>query len=447
MKIVIAGAGSVGYHLAALLAKENQDITVIDRDEEVLERVGNKLDLLTLHGSATSVEILKEAQVSKADLFISVTHSEDTNLLTAILAKQKGAKKTIARVNNTEFLSKEQREYFSNIGVDKIFSPQNLAAREIKRLLKRASLTDIFDFDNEQISVVGFTIYADSKLVGKQISEIENEGFQFKYRGVALLRNHTTLIPKGRTILQKGDHLYLSILSKHIDAAMLFLGMQSKAIKKIMIVGDTPVALLTAQLLQNTYKVKVVMKSERKAKEFIKSLNKSLIIIGDPGNRDLLLEEGLNNMDAFISLTPDSEINILSNLLAKEAGVYKSIAMVNNEIYTHISQNIGVDTIINKKLIAANNIFRFVREGNVKAITTLHGVDAEVIAYEVLANSQTCKQSINQLDLPASSIFAGVIRGKKSIIPDGNFCLKAGDQVIIFALPEAIKKIESLFSH
>jgi len=178
-----------------------------------------------------------------------VTHSEDTNLLTAILAKQKGAKKTIARVNNTEFLSKEQREYFSNIGVDKIFSPQNLAAREIKRLLKRASLTDIFDFDNEQISVVGFTIYADSKLVGKQISEIENEGFQFKYRGVALLRNHTTLIPKGRTILQKGDHLYLSILSKHIDAAMLFLGMQSKAIKKIMIVGDTPVALLTAQLL------------------------------------------------------------------------------------------------------------------------------------------------------------------------------------------------------
>ena len=444
MKIVIAGAGSIGYHLAKLLSKENQDITLIDQDENVLEQIASKLDVMTLCGNASSVNILKSANVSQADLFISVTTSESTNLLTAILAKQKGAKKTIARVNNTEFLKKEQREYFAKIGIDQIISPQNLAAQEINRLVKRASLTDIFDFENGKISTVGFTIDASSRLIGKAISEIDNTGFD--YRGVALLRNHTTFIPRGRTILQKGDHLYLSINTKHIDKVMPFLGMQSRVIKKIMIVGDTPLALQCALLLQKNYDVKVVMQNENKARFFLNSLDKTLIIIGDPGNRELLEQEGLAQMDAFIALTKNSEINILSNLIAKDAGVYKSIALVNNEVYTHISQNIGVDTIINKKLIAANNIFRFVRKGIIEAIATLHGVNAEIIEFEISNNCKVISKSLFDLNLPDSCIIAGVIRNKQSIIPGGDFCIKAKDKVIVFALPEAINQVESILA-
>lgn len=251
MKIIIAGGGSIGFHLAKLLSKENQDITVIDQEEQVLEQITSKLDVLTLHGSATSLNILTAANVSQADLFISVTTSEETNLLTTILAKQKGAKKTVARVENTEFLKPKTKEYFKQIGIDEVIAPKKLATNEIKRLLKRASLTDIFDFENGKISVVGFTIDTNSRLIGKKISDINNGDSSFDYRGVALLRNHTTTIPKGGTVLQKGDHIYLSIISKQIDQVMPFLGKQSKVIKKIMIVGETPLALETAKQLQN----------------------------------------------------------------------------------------------------------------------------------------------------------------------------------------------------
>ena len=441
MKIVIAGAGAVGYHLAKLLSHENQDITLIDNDGELLDRVASKLDVITIKGEASSIIALTSAEVSKAKLFIAVTTSEETNLLASILAKQKGAKKTIARVSNNEFLSKHQKEHFKRIGVDQIISPHQLAANEIERLIKRASLTDIFDFENGRLSIVGITIDNNSKLIGKQISDIDNGRFSFNYRGVALLRNHTTIIPRGRTILQKGDHLYLSIRSNMLDQIMPFLGKQSKPIKNIMIIGDTPLALRTATLLQDKYHVSVVMASKKKGNEFLQTLDNSLVIIGDPGNKEILEQEGLLHMDAFIALTPNSEINILTSLVAEESGVYKTIALVDNEVYTHISQNIGVDTIINKKLIAANNIFRFVRKGKVEAIATLHGVDAEIIEFEISKSNRITTHTLGELKLPSSSIIAGVVRGDKSIIPTGDFRLQNGDKIIVFVLPQAIKKI------
>jgi len=447
MKIVIAGAGAIGFHLAKLLEKENQDITLIDNNSEVLEGVANKLDVMTLHGNATSIDILKEAEVSKANLFIAVTTSQETNLLIAILAKQKGAKTTIARVSNPEFLNASQKSYFAKIGIDQIISPNHLASKEIKRLIERASLTDIFDFENGKISVAGFTIDGNSPLIGQPISSIDESQENFEYRGVALLRNHKTIIPKNHTILQKGDHLYLSIISQNVDNVLPFLGRQKKDIKKVMIVGDTTLALDTAKNLQNDYHVTLVVKNKSTAKRFLNSLEKTLIIIGDPGSKDLLEQEGLAHMDAFIAVTPNTEINILSSLLAEDSGVYKTIALVDNEVYTHISQNIGVDTIINKKLIAANNIFRYVRKGHIKAIAQLHGVDAEIIEFEITKENHVTRKTLGELNLRVSSIIiAGVVRGEQSIIPSKDFMLKKGDKVIVFALPESIKHVESYFT-
>ncbi len=446
MKIVIAGAGSIGFHLAKLLEKENQDITLIDNNAEVLEGVANKLDVMTLHGNATSIDILREAEVSKANLFIAVTTSQETNLLTAILAKQKGAKRTIARVNNPEFLNDSQKSYFATIGIDHIISPNHLAANEIKRLIERVSLTDIFDFENGKISVAGFTIDGDSPLVGRPISSINEGQKKFEYRGVALLRNHTTIIPKNHTILQKGDHLYLSIKSENVDNVLPFLGRQKQDVKKVMIVGDTTLALATAVNLQKNYHVTLVVKNKNIANQFLNVLDKTLVIIGDPGSKDLLEQEGLAHMDAFIAVTPNTEINILSSLLAEDSGVYKTIALVNNEVYTHISQNIGIDTIINKKLIAANNIFRYVRKGHIKAIATLHGVNAEIIEFEITKDNHVTRKTLGELNLRVSSIIiAGVIRGEDSIIPGRDFILRKGDKVIVFALPESIKHVESYF--
>jgi len=445
MKIIIAGAGSVGYHLAKLLSRENQDITIIDSDDDVLDFVRDKLDVMTISGNATSLNVMEEAEVGSADLFIAVTTSEDTNMLTAILAKQKGAKKTIARVANNEFLAIKQKEYFSKIGIDTLISPTRLAALEIKRLIKRASLTDSYDFEEGRLSIVGFSIDALSNLIGKTVAEINHGNSAFNYRGVAILRDHQTLIPRGSTHLRKGDHLYLSLKTKDIDQAMPFLGKQSKKIKNVMIIGDTPLTLRTAEMLQDLYNVSVLMPNKNVGKKFLKTLNNCLVSIGDPSNKEFLESEGIERMDAFVALTPNSEINILTSLLAEESGVYKTIALVNNDVYTHISQNIGVDTIINKKIIAANNIFRFVRKGKIEAIATLHGVDAEIIEFKITGEGRLTQLPLGELNLPHTCIVAGIIRGRTTLIPGGDFIMHVGDKVIIFVLPEAIKTVEEIF--
>lgn len=444
MKIIIAGAGAVGFHLAELLSKENQDITLIDSDSRVLEHAATHLDVMTLRGDATSTSVLKEAQASTANLFIAVTTSESTNLLLAILAKQAGAKKTIARVNNPEYFEPTQLESFESLGIDSLISPQLLAAQEIDRLLKQGSCTDVFDFENGKISVVGFTLDNNCPLINKTIYEIDQAN-AFDFRGVSILRGYQTIIPRGNTVLEKGDHLYIAAEHKNIDKALSFAGKQLKPIRRVMIIGGTPLALQTARLLEKQYEVSLILSDKEMGKRFVEKLHNTLVIHADASNIDVLKEEGIKRMDAFIALTPNSETNIITSLMAEELGVYKTIALVEDVNYTHISKNIGVDTIINKKLIAANKIFRFIRKGKIKEITSLNGVNAEIIEFEIHKKNRLLKHPIKDLHLPEKSIIAGVIRGEESHIPDGDFMFQIHDKVIVFAQPEAIHQVEELF--
>jgi len=444
MKIIIAGAGAVGFHLAELLAKENQDITLIDTDEEVLDHVSSHLDVMTILGDAASINVLEDAKISNTDLFLAVTTSGSTNLLLAIMAKQRGAKKTIARVNNPEYFEAQQKENFKKLGVDVLISPQLLAAQEIERLLQRGSFTDVFEFEEGRISIVGFTLDTTCPLINKTIGEIDQSN-DFTFRGIALLRGHETIIPRSSTKLMKGDHLYIASVAESMDAILQFVGKQLQPIKKVMIAGGTSLAFRTAELIQNKYSVSVVVKDKQRAKLFVENLNNTLVINADPSNVDILKEEGLEQMDAFIALTANDETNIVTSLMAEYMNVYKTIALVDNVNYTHISQNIGVDTIINKKLIAANNIFRFVRKGKVQAIASLHGVEAEAIEFEIHKKNRLLRNCINDLHLPTHSIIAGVIRGEDSFIPNGDFLFEINDKVIVFALPEAIRQVEEIF--
>lgn len=445
MKIVIAGAGAVGFHLATLLSKENQDITLIDNNKEILNYAYNHLDVMTVLGDAGSIEILEQSKVKDAKLFIAVTTSEKDNLLLAIMAKQMGAKKTIARVNNPEYYQTVQKGKFKKLGIDVLISPLLLAVQEIKRLIKRASFTDSFEFEHGKISIVGFTLDTSCPLINKTIREIKESNHDLKFRGVALLRNDKTLIPRGSTPLKKGDHLYIATSYDQLDKVRDFAGKQLKPIKHIMIMGDTPLAIYTAQALENKYSVTLAINDKDIGKKCLNILDKTLVVNINPGNIEALKEEGLENMDAVIALTPNSETNIIACLMAEEIGVYKTIALVNNVNYTHISQNIGIDTIINKKLIAANNIFRFVRKGKVEAIAGLHGVDAEIIEFTIHRNNRLIKNPIKDLNFPDECVIAGVVRGNKSYIPNGDFCLNLHDKVIILTLPEAIKRVEKIF--
>lgn len=446
MRIVIAGAGGVGFHLAELLSYESFDIVVIDLDDEVLTHASTHLDVLAIKGDCASPRILNQASVSESDLFISVTTSEKVNILSAALAKKMGAKRTIARVNNSEYMSKEQVELFENMGIDKLISPIALATMEIERLLERCSLTDTFDFENGKISLIGITLDGESSFVNRKVIDIINAHSNLTFKFIAILRGHRTLIPDGQTTIRRGDHIYLFTKKEYIDDLTKAVGKENQAINKVMIIGGGLMGLEVAKKLENKYHITLIEDSKQKCERLVEELHNTLIIKGNPSNIDILKEEGLKEMDAFIAVTPNTETNILTCLMAeKQCETIKTISMIENTEFTHISQNIGVDTIINQKLIAANNIFRFLRKGKIEAITSIHGVDAEVIEFVVQEGIAT-RKPIKKLNFPAKSLIGGVIRDDKTYIPGGDFQLRANDKIIVFTLPQALKKVEAILN-
>ncbi len=445
MKIIIAGAGDVGFHLAELLSFENQDIVLIDSSQEVLDFASTHLDVMTLKGDSSSINVLEQAEVGRAKLVLAVTTSEKNNLVTAILAKKMGARQTIARVNNQEYLTDSERELFRELGVDSLISPTLLAAEEIYRLVRECSFTDLFEFEEGKINLTGITLDEYSPLANKQVADIHGIETDVTLRPIAVLRGHRTIIPRGNTILRRNDHIYFIVRKENIEKLINIVGKKKITVKNVMILGGTALGLATARRLEDEYNVTLIEKDRKRCKVLAEQLNNTLVINGDASNIDLLEEEGLSNMDAFLALTDNSETNIIASLTAKNHGVYKTIAQVENKEYIHISQNIGVDTLINKKLIAANNIFRFVRKGQVEAITSLHGVDAEVIEYVIHKKNQLTKKPLKDLHFPKTALIGGVIRGEDTLIPDGDTQLQLDDKVIVFALPEAISKLEQLF--
>ncbi|MCB0635703.1 MAG: NAD-binding protein, partial [Lewinella sp.] len=291
----------------------------------------------------------------------------------------------------------------------------------------------------------GITLDDYSPLVNLQLEDMPDFTSEVHLRPIAILRGHRTIIPRGETILHRNDHVYFITQKDQINTLKRIVDRRQVPIKKVMILGGSPLGQATAKRLEKHYSVTMVDRDKECCKSMAERLENTLVINGDYSNFDLLGEEGLGSMDALIALTGNSETNIIACLTAKNHGVHKTIAQVENKEYVHISQNIGVDTLINKKLIAANNIFRFVRKGKIEAITSLHGVDAEIIEYAIHRNNQLTRKPLKDLHFPDTALIGGVIRGNDSLIPDGDFQLQVEDKVIIFALPQAISRLEQLF--
>ncbi len=445
MKIIIAGTGEVGFHLAKMLSTEAQDIYLIDQDPERLRYADNHLDVITLKGDATSLKILEEANVSKADMLISVTSHQESNILAAILGKKLGAKKTIARIKNYEYLTRKHKIDFSELGIDALFSARDLASKEIVRLVEQSALTDNFEFSDGLLSLIGITLNNRSPLIDHSINQTQhlNEGMTFM--PAAILRDNKTIIPRGSTTFKKGDHVYFVTKKDTIDYILKICGKEKINIKNIMILGGSMIGALAAEMLQDKYHVKLVEKNKDRCIELLETLPQTLIINSDGREVEALEDEDLSEMDAFISVTGDSETNIISCLVAKNHGVKKTIASVENIDYINLSQNIGVDTLINKKLIAANNIFRYLRKGEVENIASLHGVNAEIIEFTVQEKTKITKKQIKDLKFPKSAIIGGIIRDGEPIIPSGEFHVKPYDHVVVITFEEAIREVEEFF--
>lgn len=448
MKIIIAGAGEVGFHLAKLLSYESQDITLIDTDKARLNYADSHLDIRVLKGDATSIALLKEAEVNGSDLVIGVTSSETTNITLCLLAKQLGCKRTIARISNTEFVEHRETIKFSEMGIDELISPEELAATEIQLLLNQSAFNDTYEFENGALSMVGLSLPKGAPFVGHMVKEAANVFPELHFMPIAMQRRGTqyTVIPRGDTVFKAGDQVYFITDNKGVEELYKLTGKKKEAIKNVMILGGSKVGFKAArELCSKKFNVKLVEKQKDKAFEIADSIPNALIINGDGRNVELLEEESLDSMDAFIAVTGNSETNIMSCLVARSKKIKKTIALVENMDYFQLSQSIGIDTLINKKLLAANNIFRYIRRGEVVALTRLNNLNAEILEFEVNADSKVCQKIIRDLDFPRSAIIGGVIRDGKGMIALGDFEIRKGDRVVVCCEPQAIPKIEKLF--
>lgn len=448
MKIIIAGAGEVGIHLAKLLSYESQEITLIDLDRERLLYAETHLDIKVVKGDITSISVLKESNISAADLFVSVTSSETSNITSCVLAKQLGAKKTIARISNTEFIENKIELGFEQLGIDELISPESLAASEIELLLSQSVFNDTYEFEEGALTMLGLTLSSEAKIINTTVKQAAQLLSDIHFIPIAIQRfgSHLTLIPRGDTLFEEGDRVVF-ITSKGGDEELCKLtGKRKTQIKNLMILGGGQIGFATAKALSEShFNIKLVEKSKERAEDLADQLPESLIINGDGRNIELLDEENFSDMDAFISVTGNSETNIMSCLVAKTKGVKKTIALVENMDYFALSHSIGVDTLINKKVLAANSIFRYVRKGEVVAMTKLTNMEAELLEFVVKPTSKICGRVIKNLDFPRSAIIGGVIRDNAGIIALGDFKIESGDRVVVCCLPNSIKNVESLF--
>lgn len=445
MKIIITGAGAVGFHLAKMMASELKDIYLIDLNQDRLNLIQSGLDLIAIHGDAKSRSVLQEANIESCDLLIAVTSSEETNLLVSILAKKFGAKRTIARINNLELKDPENLSVLNALGIDELISPVQLASEEIVRLVHRSVFTDDHEFEGGKLTVFGISIHEKSVLVDKTVEESAYLNPDLTFKPIALHRKDDTIIVNGTTEIHSHDIVYFISSPESIDRIIEICGQECFEIKNIMILGGSSIGYHTARMLENEYNVTLVEKSRERCEELAGLLKATLVINIDGRNVSALEEEGLADMDAFIAVTADSESNIMSSLVATNHDVKKTIARVENIDYIHLSQNIGIDTLINKKIIAAGNIFKYVRKGDVMAIANLHGVDAEIIEFIVKPGSKVTKKPIHHLNFPKTANIAGVVRDNIGFIPFGSFQLKDGDKAVVFSLTESIHLIEKYF--
>ena len=447
MKIVIAGAGEMGSHLAKMLSGNGHDITVIDSDQKRLAEVTSLADIITVEGDPTTFAVLRRAAVRRCDLFIAVNHEENDNLVSAILAKKLGAKKSIARIDNNEYLEPNNKEHFIDIGIDYLFYPEKIAAGEVINLLGHTSTTEYVDFSSGKLSLAVFRLEPTSPLIGCQPSGFdENPDETPAYRTVAITRDGQTIIPNRDERFVEGDRLYVIVRQDAVETVMELSGRSNFEVKNLMILGGSRIGIRIATKLQEAMNIKLIDYNADKAYKLAEQLDKTLIINEDGRNTEAMLEEGLANMDAFVAVTGRSETNILTAMLAKRMGVKKVIAEVENLNYIHLANSVGIDTIINKKLVTASNIFRFTMNTDVQAIKCLTGSEAEVLEFIVKPNSPATKARLRDLGLPQDVIVGGIVRGDKVFIADANTVINPYDRVVVFSMPASVARIGRFFN-
>ena len=454
MKIIIEGAGQVGSHLAKMLSHEGGDITVIDDNELRLQRLTAVADVVTVLGDPSSISVLKEAGCQKADLFIAVnpTTTQTVNIVSALLAKKLGSKRVIARIDDEAFLLPENKLMFKDMGLDMLFFPEKIASDEIIDMLKHTASTDSMDFARGKLQLVVFRLDDDCPVLDMTVAEftaaMTAASAQAQLRIIAIARKGETIIPKFDTRFAYNDHLYIIAKREGVPAILKFLGKDNIEVDKVMILGGSEIGeMVAAQLArQQLDSVKIIDIDKNRCRELTEKLPSDVMVAnGDARNSDFLVEEGIRDYDALVSVTGNDEANILACVVAKKFGVSRTVAQVENLEYVRLAEDMGVDVVINKKLITAGRIFKFTLSDKVRFVRYMSGTDAEVLEYTAAPDSKVTRGALKDIGFPRNAIIGGVIRGSESFIAVGDTRIEPYDRVAVFALPDTVKEVDKFF--
>lgn len=446
MKIIIAGAGAVGTHLAKLLSGERQDIILMDEDEERLARMDSNFDLMTVCASPTSISALKDAGVSGTDLFIGVMPDESRNMTACMLATNLGAKKTVARIDNYEYLLPKNREFFSKLGVDSLIYPEMLAAKEIVDALKMSWIRQWWEFAGGALVLIGTKMRNTAEILDVPLKDLGSR--DDPYHIVAIKRGNYTIIPRGDDVVKENDIVYFTTTKKHIPYIRKISGKESYAdVRNVIIMGGSRIAIRASQYIPDYMQVKIIEMDLNRCHRLTELVDDRIMVIhGDGRDMSLLMEEGIRTTEAFVALTGNSETNILACLAAKRMGVTKAIAEVENIDYIHMAESLDIGTVINKKKIAASHIYQMMLDADVANVKCLTFSDADVAEFVVKEGSKITKKPIREMGLPKGITIGGMIRKGEGMLVNGNTQIQTGDHVMVFCLNEMIKKAETFFN-
>lgn len=446
MNLIIVGAGEVGYHLAARLSQQKMDIVIIEKDEEKAARVTDTLDVQTIHGSGSSVEILRQAGIADADMLIAVTNSDEVNMISCLVASvQSRAITKIARIRNPEYAQSLGIIGENHLNIDLAINPELEMVNALSRLVEIPDATDIVEFAEGRVRITGIKVDAGSYVVGKKLRNLTRENEEHDIIIAALFRGNKVIIPRGDDAIEQNDLVYAVTESKKIAAITNYFKEKAQKISRIMILGGGDIAVELAQRLEKLgIATKLIEPNEQRCEEIAAKLEKTIVLRGNGTDQELLEEENINGVDVFIAVSENEQTNILASLLAKRLGAKKVISLINNLSYTSLVSNIGVDTVVSPHLSAINRILQFIRKGKVLSVASFYEENAEAIEIVALDTSDLINKPLRNIKFPRGAIIGAVVRDRDIIIPTGDTIIRSGDRVIIFTLTSAIPSVERM---
>ncbi|HZK44226.1 MAG TPA: Trk system potassium transporter TrkA [Syntrophomonadaceae bacterium] len=444
MKSIIIGAGKLGFSIAELLSSEEHDVVVIEENEERAAIVDNLLDVQVLHGSGASWRTLESAGVRSADMFVAVTEIDELNMIACLLAKQYGAKTTIARVRNIDYVETPHFSPEALLGVDLIINPERVIAQEIAKIVKNPEALDLDYYADGRVQLMALLITEDSLLAGSKLKDLDTA----KYVIVSVLRKHEMIVPSGENEILAGDQIYVMANTSEMPEVLKGFGIHRKRVENLTILGAGRTGCYLAEIIENErlpISVKIIEKDVKKAKEASNRLITALVINADGSDLEILETENVGQSELFVAVTNDDKINLLSSLIAKKLGVKKTIAKVGRTDIMPLMEEIGIDIPLNPRILTAGVILKYIRRGDIVSVTVFGEDRAEMIELVAQPNSIAISKKLKKIKFPTGAVVGAIVRGEEVIIPSGDSLIEPHDHLMVFCLPKSIHKVEKLF--